>query len=160
MTKSTKEVNILEFVQHLAKGRLEWPSKEGRWLGAGIPSPAPDSLPSPVEDQALLESSSSSTPSFLSFVIFSAFFAIREEVSSEDTAICNIWKKIKSLLFIRTAFPPAKSLWYNLDNETSTAFVSMSIQKSSHQWLALLKKSLILQSNIFIDTHTEWLGSL
>lgn len=101
---------------------------------------SPGQVAKSCENQVLLESGSPFTPSFLSFVMFSAFFTIRGEVTSEDTVICNIWKKIKSLLFIKTALPLAKSLLYNLDNEISTACVSTSIQKSSHQSLALLEK--------------------
>ena len=138
MTKSTLEANALEFVQHLGKGNLPDPARKADALVQGFclqPRPGCQVLWGPG-----IAGKQSFTPSFLSFVKFSAFFAIRGEVTSEDTVICNIWKKIKSLLFIKTALLLAKSLWYNLDNEISTACVSMSIQKSSHQSLALLEK--------------------
>lgn len=52
-------------------------------------------------------------------------------------------KKIRSLLFIGTALSP-KSVWYNLDNKSSTACISTSIQRSFCQLLALLGKKKVL----------------
>lgn len=62
--------------------------KQMPWCRDSVSSPG--QVAKSCEDQALLESGSPFTPSFLSFVMFSAFFAIKEEVTSEDTVICNI----------------------------------------------------------------------
>lgn len=118
-----------------------------------------------MEEPALLESSSLSSSSFLSFVRFSAFFAIREEVSSEDTAIFNIWKKkkIRLLLFVGTALHshvnPCDIIWIMKVLLLSFPHIFKRVLPS-HWSLGVGGERLMLHSNIFIDTRIKWLGNV
>lgn len=148
-------VNVGERFLHLAT----WPSGESRWLGLVTVS-HPPSLPGPVEEPIPAWHCGKAVyapPPHFSLLSFSVFFAIREDVSSEDTAICNIWKKTRSLLFIGIALPshvnPCDIIW--IMKVLLIAFPLIFKGVLASHW-PLWKKRLIVLSNIFIDIHVKW----